>query len=255
MASHKKKKSLKLDDRFDCYLDASISIREKRKTLGSTNNKVSFVTSQSQYYNVHHKWTEPEVADFLGSLYKSIEPQLLKLLSGNGHVSSDRFDDGGGGNGFDGNVGDGDFDDVDYSRFVSHLRLDGMSFVLDVPEEGIRVKYDGEEVEDSVFEDPVGSESNFEDWRHLISMDMDLNYEAERMRKGKRPIESNANTEGLKRRGRKPKQPLALSTVVRPNLDFEVKKEEEEDDGYLPDLQRPVVKRPNPVVRFTKLVN
>ncbi|KAI9076689.1 hypothetical protein K1719_041329 [Acacia pycnantha] len=132
-------------------------------------------------------------------------------------------------------------------------RLDGKSLVLDIPEDGFFAKYEAEEPEDSTLPTTTRCEANLDNRTNLISIDTNLNSGAQQPRKQKQPIQRIVDPKVKRRRGSKPEQCLPLSTVVRSNVDFQVK--EEDDDHHLPVLKRPLTKQPEPVVRITNLMN
>ncbi|XP_028785102.1 uncharacterized protein LOC114741011 [Neltuma alba] len=247
MAANPDKQVPGLDDRikyesWDCHHDISIHLRTKSRNLQSRNDKLSFFTSLSEALHVQNPLADPDVVHYLDDLYDSVKSQLLHLLEVNRAVSPD--------------VSDDNDDHVPYKFFLDHLRLDGKSYALVIPEDGVYIKYEAEEPEDSTLPTTTRSESNLDDRTRLISIDTNLNSEAEQLRKSpgrkqKQPLQTIVDPKATTRRGRKPKQPLALSTDVRSNVDLEVKEEEDEDD-HLPDLKRPLIKQPEPVVNVDR---
>lgn len=238
MAANPEKPVAELDDKvkyesWDCHHDISTHVRNKSRSLQSRTDKLSFFTSLSEAFHVHNPLADPDVVNFAGDLYDSVKSQLLHLLEENRAVSTN--------------------EDM-YSFFLDHLRLDGNSYVLDIPEDGIFVKYEAAELEDSTLPTATRSESNLDDWTHLISVDTNLNSEAEqlhntagRKQNQNQSLQKNVRPRATTRRGRKPKRPLAISTAVQSNVDFTVKEEEEEQKDHLPDLKRPLIKQQEPV--------
>ncbi|KAI9079689.1 hypothetical protein K1719_038310 [Acacia pycnantha] len=233
MAVNPGKQVMESDDRvkhgsWDCHHDIFKHVRNKSRSLHSRKDKLGFFASLSEEFQVHGPLVDPNVALFVGSLYDSVKPQLLHLLEENIPVSTDVCDD------------------EHYGFFLDHLSLDGKSLVLDIPEDGIFAKYEAEGPEDSTLPTATRCESNLDDRTNLISIDTNLNSGAEQLRKQKQPLQRIVDPKVKRRRGSKPEQCLPLSTVVRSNVDFQVK--EEDDDDHLPVLKRPLIKQPEPVV-------
>ncbi|KAK4256842.1 hypothetical protein QN277_006513 [Acacia crassicarpa] len=223
---------MQLDDRvkygsWDCHHDISKHVRNKSRSLQSRKDKLSFFASLSEEFQVHGPLVDPNVALFVSSLYDSVKPQLL-LLEENRPESTDVCGD------------------EQYRFFLDHLRSDGKSLVLDIPEDGIFAKYEAEESEDSTLPTAIRCDSNLDDRTNLISIETNLNSGAERLRKQRQPLQRIVDPKVKRRRGSKPEKSLPLSTVVRSNVDFQVK--EEDDDDHLPVLKRPLIKQSEPVV-------
>lgn len=110
---------------WDSYKDFSTHIRNKSTQLRSSAQKFDYFTTLSQDFVVPNSRADPDLVNFRTHLYGAVKRDLLTLQEQNRPLQQDEI------------VGD-----RQYKLFLENLRVDGQSYVLDIPQDGVFVKYE-----------------------------------------------------------------------------------------------------------------
>lgn len=230
---------------WDCHHDISAHLRNKNRHLQSRSEKFNYFSALSQRCVVRNPLGDPDAVNFLDHLYDTVKRQLLNLQEENRVVAADETDDA--------------FVDIHYKIFLDNFRADEKSYVLDIPQDGIFVKYEPEEPEAyaSLPGPPTHSPSNDTNDKTNHVSETNVNSVG---RERKPPAKSNVGSDskavkqGMNREGKRtvgrPKKSDANNKGLQMNEDSRVKEEEEDYDD--PPATKRLVREP--VVSIINLV-
>ncbi|KAF7834105.1 uncharacterized protein G2W53_008964 [Senna tora] len=196
---------------WDCYHDFSTHVR-KIKRLQSRTEKHHFFTSLSSAFVLPTtSLAEPEVVNFISHLYGTVKRELLVLQEENREV--DVYVD---------------VDDPQYKFFLENLRADGKSYVLNIPRDGVFVKYEAENCALPPPSDDCTNRVSFDSKGTKGSHACADDNAGVRLNEGFEAEKQDTEPKGKRKRGR-PKKSDVENAGAGLNECLSVKEEEEDD--------------------------
>jgi len=184
-------------------------MQEKNRVLRCGTEKFNYFNTLLQYFVVADGKGDPELVQFMDGLHSIVKSQMLHFEYPNieSTVEEEDTDD----DGCD-NEDNGVIVDPQHKYFMDHVRPHGKSYVLDIPEDGVYVKY---EPESSSPESPVTytiAHANHDVEEANVCLDTDMHVNSRVNCKS-----PSVNRNLVKHRGRKSKC-TKLSAVMNGNI-------------------------------------
>ncbi|RDY00723.1 hypothetical protein CR513_16061, partial [Mucuna pruriens] len=136
-AKQKALKKLPRNRTWDCEYDIYSHLQKKNRVLRSGTEKFNYFNTLLQHFVVKDPKGDPELVQFMDGFYSIVQSQMLHLQELNIENTAE-----------ENNTDNDDDDDVtvdpQHKYFLDHLRPHGISYVLDIPEDGVFEKYEPE---------------------------------------------------------------------------------------------------------------
>ncbi|XP_020201957.1 uncharacterized protein LOC109787800 [Cajanus cajan] len=199
-------KKLSRSRTWDCESEIYSHLQKKKRVLKSGTEKFNYFNTLLQDFVVNDPKGDPELVQFMDGLYNIVHSETL-------HLQDPSID-----NNAEENT-DGDDDEVvmidpDCKYFWDHFSPHGNSYVLDIPEDGVFIKYEPE------LSTPKSTTAicTMDNTNHVSNEDVNVCLDTElHVNPGANYKRHNVLSSGVKRRGRKPKG-AKLSAAMNVNV-------------------------------------
>jgi len=115
---------------WDCEYDIYSHLQEKNRVLKCGTKKFDYFNTLLQCFIVEDPKGDPELVQFMDSLHSIVKSQMLHHLE-HSNIENTAEEKG-------------VIVDPQHKYFMDHVRPHGKSYVLDIPEDGVCVKYEPE---------------------------------------------------------------------------------------------------------------
>ncbi|KAK7353730.1 hypothetical protein VNO80_19181 [Phaseolus coccineus] len=124
---------------WDCEYDIYSHLQEQNRVLNCGTKKFNYFNTLLQHFVVEDPKGDQELVQFMDGLHSIVKSQMLHLEYPN--IENAAEEKGTDDDGHD-NKANGVIVDPQHKYFMDHVRPRGKSYVLDIPEDGVYVKYE-----------------------------------------------------------------------------------------------------------------